>query len=135
MTDVLTPEQRHFNMSQIKGKNTKPEIKLRKLIFNLGYRYRLNVKNLPGKPDLVFSARKKIIFVHGCYWHMHQCKYGTVSPKSNADFWKQKRLATVARDKRNIEDLQDLGWEVLVIWECELKELSMITSQVIKFLG
>lgn len=134
MTDVLNSEQRHRNMSNIKGKNTKPEIILRKIVFSLGYRYRLYSSLLPGKPDLVFPRKKKVIFLHGCYWHSHDCKYGLVSPKINAEFWANKRSKTVIRDLKNILDLSTLGWKSLVIWECELKDKNLLIEKIIFFL-
>lgn len=122
MADVLTPEQRRRNMAAIKGKNTKPEMVVRQLVHSMGYRYRLHRKDLPGKPDLVFPARKKIIEVRGCFWHMHDCPYGRVVPKTHADFWQQKRMSNVGRDEKNLGELEKLGWEVLVIWECQVRE-------------
>lgn len=121
MTDVLTKEQRHRNMANIKGKNTKPELIVRSLVHRLGYRYRLHQKGLPGKPDLVFSARRKVIFVHGCFWHMHECRYGVVKPTTNASFWETKRLSNVERDRKNRVALEQTGWQVLVIWECQTR--------------
>ncbi len=119
MTDVLTPEQRRCNMSAIKGRDTKPEIIVRRLVHGMGFRYRLNLKDLPGKPDLVFTRLKKIIFVHGCFWHMHRCRYGRVVPATNAEFWRNKREGNVERDKRKQKELRSLGWEILVVWECQ----------------
>src|SRR5688572_12051601 len=98
MSDVHTPEQRSRNMSAIQSKDTKPEMIVRRLLHTNGYRYRLHDKRLPGRPDLVFPSRKKVIFVHGCYWHMHDCKYGRVKPKSNSEFWSAKRNSNVSRD-------------------------------------
>jgi DNA mismatch endonuclease, patch repair protein len=121
MADVLTPEQRRFNMSRIRSRNTKPEMIVRSLVHRMGYRYRLHRKDLPGKPDLVFPGRKKIIFVHGCFFHMHDCSYGKVTPKTNAEFWQNKRMGNVERDKRNIEALEADDWQVLTVWECMTK--------------
>lgn len=121
MTDVLTPDQRRFNMSRIRSRNTRPEMIVRSLIHRMGYRYRLHRKNLPGSPDLVFPGRRKIIFVHGCFFHMHDCPYGQVVPKTNAEFWRIKRLANVQRDKKNIAALEREGWAVETIWECMTK--------------
>lgn len=132
--DVHSKKQRSFNMSQIKGKDTKPEIILRKLLWNNGYRYRLYSKKLPGKPDIVFSGRKKVIFVNGCFWHKHNCKY-FVWPKTNKQFWKDKILGTVKRDKANHEKLTALGWDYIVIWECEIKDnLKKTFKNIEKFL-
>ncbi|MDH4164361.1 MAG: very short patch repair endonuclease [Nitrospirota bacterium] len=122
MTDVLTPEQRRKCMSRIKSKDTKPEMVVRKMVRALGYRYRLHRKNLPGKPDLVFSQFRKVIFVHGCFWHRHRCRYGRVIPQTNAAFWEQKRESNRARDLRNRRDLKKLGWNALVVWECWIKD-------------
>lgn len=121
MADVLTPEQRHFNMSRIRSQNTKPEMIVRSLVHQMGYRYRLHRKDLAGKPDLVFSRRGKIIFVHGCFFHLHDCPYGRVVPKTNAEFWEKKRQDNADRDQRNIEALKTDGWQVLIIWECMTK--------------
>jgi DNA mismatch endonuclease (patch repair protein) len=134
MADVLTPEQRGRNMAAIKGKNTKPEMLVRRLAHGLGYRYRLHSKTLPGKPDLVFPKRKKIIEVYGCYWHMHECRYGSVVPKTNTEFWQAKRLSTVERDKRNIQQLERQGWKVLVIWECQTKDEAELIKRITSFL-
>ena len=108
-------------MSQIKGKNTKPEEMVRKYLFSQGFRYRKNVRDLPGKPDIVLPKYKTCIFVNGCFWHKHEgCKY-FVWPKNNAEFWKTKITGNVERDLRQQKELQSLGWNVIVIWECELK--------------
>jgi DNA mismatch endonuclease (patch repair protein) len=100
----------------------------------MGYRYRLHVADLPGKPDLVFGRSKKIIFVHGCFWHMHKCQYGTVKPKTNADFWENKRTRNVERDKRNIAQLRKAGWKVLILWECWTKNSIVMKNRICKFL-
>ena len=121
MADVLTPEQRSYNMSCIRSKNTKPEEIVRKYLFSKGFRYRKNDARLPGKPDVVLPKYKTVIFVNGCFWHKHEgCKY-FVWPKNNADFWKNKISANVERDQRNYTALQEMGWKVILVWECELK--------------
>jgi len=121
MSDVHTPETRSYNMSRIKGKNTKPEEIVCKYLFSHGYRYRKNVAKLPGKPDVVLAKYSTCIFVNGCFWHKHEgCKY-FVWPKSNVEFWKQKIETTVERDKRQQAELKANGWKVIVIWECQLK--------------
>lgn len=108
-------------MSQITGKDTKPEIKVRKYLHSNGFRYRLHVRDLPGKPDLVLPKYKFIIFVHGCFWHVHEnCKYFK-PPKTNTEFWKEKLYGNKSRDQKHIQELEDLGWNVIVVWECELK--------------
>lgn len=131
MADILTKEQRHKNMSNIKGKNTKPEMLVRSQVYRMGYRYRLHQKDLPGKPDLVFASRRKVIFVHGCFWHIHDCRYGAVKPATNASFWETKRLSNVARDKKNIATLEKDGWKVLIIWECQIGSSSETMIKII----
>ena len=118
MTDVHTPKQRSYNMSRIRGRDTKPELIVRSIVHQLGARFRLHRKDLPGKPDLVLPGRRQIIFVHGCFWHMHRCRCGRVVPKTNAEFWQTKREGTVQRDRRNRRALQKDGWDVLTVWEC-----------------
>jgi len=118
MTDVHRCEQRSFNMSRIRGRDTKPELLVRSIVHQLGFRFRLHHRDLPGKPDLVLSRHRKIIFVHGCFWHMHRCRYGRVTPRTNAEFWQEKRQSTVARDRRNRQALRKQGWEILTVWEC-----------------
>ncbi len=122
-TDVFTKEKRSEVMRAVKGKDTKPEILLRKKLFALGFRYRLNVKTLPGKPDLVFPKHKTVIFVHGCFWHGHKCKRGARAPKQNADYWREKITRNKARDKASAAALEKLGWRVITVWECEIKRL------------
>lgn len=122
MADVHTPEIRSYNMSKIKGKDTKPEEMVRKYLFSKGFRYRKNVRTLPGSPDIVLPKYKTCIFVNGCFWHKHEgCKY-FVWPKSNAEFWKDKIEKNVFRDTKNYSELKSLGWNILIVWECELKK-------------
>jgi DNA mismatch endonuclease (patch repair protein) len=121
MVDVHNPEQRSRNMAAIKGKNTEPELVVRRLLHGLGYRYRLHRRDLPGRPDLVFPKARKIIFVHGCFWHIHDCPNGCVVPGTNIEFWENKRRGNVERDTRNIKALEDSGWNVFTIWECEVR--------------
>lgn len=123
MTDRITKEQRSKNMSHIRSKDTSIELKVRKYLFSLGYRYRVNYKKLPGKPDIVFTKKKIAIFIHGCYWHGHNCnsRYAHIS-KSNTNYWNTKIQRNQERDKRNIEQLEKDGWKVIVLWECEIKE-------------
>lgn len=135
MVDVLTPEQRRYNMSQIKSKDTKPEITIRRLLHKLGYRYRLHRADLPGKPDMIFPKIKKVIFVHGCYWHMHRCRYGRVVPKTNAKFWQNKRNSNVERDRKNIKKLRKLGWDILVVWQCQIRSINKLQNKLIYFLS
>ena len=134
MADVHTREQRSFNMSRIRSKNTTPELTIRRMVHTLGFRYRLHGRKLPGRPDLVFASRHKVIFVHGCYWHMHACSYGRVTPKTNAAFWLKKRGANVERDRRNVRELARLCWRVLVVWECSLRKPQDVQRRVVKFL-
>src|SRR4051794_14788413 len=112
-------------MSRIKGRDTKPELRVRRTLHALSYRFRLHCNDLPGKPDIVFRGRRKIIFVHGCFFHMHACKFGKVEPQTNADFWRSKREKTVARDAHNLSVLRATGWDVLVVWECETKSADL----------
>lgn len=117
----MTPQQRHNCMSQIRGKTTKPELRVRNWLWHHGYRYRLNVKSVPGKPDIVLRRYRTAIFVNGCFWHGHEeCGNFTV-PKSNTEFWMAKITRNKERDKRNYKELQYAGWNVIVIWECQLK--------------
>ena len=132
--DVLTKEQRSRNMAAIKHKNTKPELIVRSLIHRMGFRYSLHRKDLPGKPDIVLAGRRKVIFVHGCFWHIHRCRYGRVVPATNADFWLAKRQSNVQRDKRNRRGLKDSGWDTLVIWECWTKNIDTLKSRLTAFL-
>ena len=119
--DVHDKKTRSYNMSQIKGKNTKPEEMVRKYLFAQGFRYRKNDKKLPGTPDIVLPKYKTVIFVNGCFWHGHEgCKY-FVWPKSNPDFWKKKIESNIKRDQQKIKLLKSQGWKVITVWECELK--------------
>jgi DNA mismatch endonuclease (patch repair protein) len=120
-------------MSQIKGKNTKPEMLVRKFLFANGFRYRLNVKNLPGKPDIVLPKYKTVIFINGCFWHGHEgCRYFVI-PKTRTDWWLQKISDTQIRDRKTQQELEKLGWKVIVVWQCELKKnnLSATLSSLI----
>ncbi|HKJ32661.1 MAG TPA: very short patch repair endonuclease [Balneolales bacterium] len=122
MADVHEPEVRSYNMSQIRGKNTKPEILVRKFLHSNGFRYRLHVNDLPGTPDIVLPKYKSVIFVHGCFWHVHKnCKYFKM-PQTRTEWWKKKLYENKKRDDQNIKQLQDKNWNVIVIWECELKK-------------
>ena len=128
MADVHTPKQRSYNMSRIRGKDTKPEELVRKYLFSQGFRYRKNDARLPGKPDIVLPKYKTVIFVNGCFWHKHEgCKY-FVWPKNNAEFWKEKIEKNCERDNRDYSLLQQAGWHVIVIWECELKATARETT-------
>lgn len=134
--DTLTPAARSERMSRIHGKDTQPEIKIRRLVHGLGYRYRLHRETLPGKPDLVFSKRRKVIFVHGCFWHRHSdpnCKLARL-PKSRLEFWSTKLESNRLRDLENHKKLTEDGWRVLVLWECELRDISKLAENIRSFL-
>lgn len=120
MNDVVSPEKRSLMMAGIKGKNTKPELVIRKGLHARGYRYRLHEKTLPGKPDMTFPKYNAVVFVHGCFWHRHNCKLFKW-PGSNKEFWRDKITGNVKRDKKHIQDLTKEGWRVLIVWECALK--------------
>ena len=121
VVDTLTVEQRSALMARVRGVDTKPELFVRKALYARGYRYRLHVRDLPGRPDLVFRKRRTVVFVHGCFWHRHGCKK-TTHPKSRQDYWEAKFANNVARDKRNLAQLIDDGWRVFVVWECETEK-------------
>lgn len=139
MADTLSPEQRSRNMSRIRGKDTKPELLIRRILHAAGYRFRLHgtyrAGRLPGKPDLVFAGRRKVIFVNGCFWHMHSCRAGLHAPATNAGFWAAKRSRTVERDAAAQSALREQGWDVLVVWECGLKDRSVLEQRLETFLG
>lgn len=133
--DRLTPEQRSAVMAKVRGKNTKPEIRVRSLLHLLGYRFRLHRKDLPGKPDIVLPSRRIALFVHGCFWHRHPgCSRSSV-PVANTAFWEAKFKANVERDRRNAEDLEKAGWRVAVIWECQTKDLAVLSDLLKGLLG
>ncbi len=135
MTDILTPEKRSWNMGRIKGFNTKPEKIVRSLLHGMGFRFRLHRKDLPGKPDIVLPKYKTVVFVHGCYWHRHAgCKYA-YTPKSRVDFWMAKFEGTVKRDGKNYRLLRELGWNVIVVWECELKNIGKVSEKLLRELS
>lgn len=122
MADIHSKETRSYNMSRIKGKDTKPEVLVRKYLFSKGLRFRKNDKRYPGHPDIVLPKYKTIIFVHGCFWHFHEnCRYA-VMPSSNVDFWEKKLSGNRLRDEQNMKVLADMGWNVIVVWECQLKK-------------
>ena len=122
-------------MARVKGKDTAPELKLRRLAHAMGYRFRLHRKDLPGSPDLVFPKRRAVIFVHGCFWHGHDCARGARQPKQNAEYWSAKIARNRARDAKVQEALRAQGWRVAVIWECEMKDLDALTARLKAFLG
>ncbi len=135
--DKLTPQRRSENMRRIRSTGMRPELLVRSLVHRLGYRYRLHVKTLPGKPDLVFPSRRKIILVHGCFWHQHSdpaCKI-TRQPKSNTSYWGKKLAANVLRDSQHVKSLSDTGWNVLTLWECQLADEVKVTRRLLRFLS
>lgn len=134
MTDTMSPHERSRRMALVRSVDTKPEMIVRKLIYGMGYRYRLHCRDLPGKPDLVFRSRRAVIFVHGCFWHRHSgCKSARM-PKSKVAFWKAKLEGNKKRDVRDIGELKTSGWKVLIIWECELKSVKTLTTRLQRFL-
>lgn len=135
MTDVHTPEQRSRNMASIRGKDTRPEKFVRSLLHRLGYRFRLHRRDLPGKPDLVFPLQRKVIFVHGCFWHMHDCRWGKVVPSTNAEFWQAKRKSNCERDGKALEALSAAEWKTLVVWECDVRDEKALRDRLQAFLG
>lgn len=132
--DIVSPEKRSRMMAGIKGKNTKPELVVRKLVHGMGFRYRLHRKDLPGSPDLVFPRLRKVIFVHGCFWHRHPgCRFA-YTPKSNAKFWMDKLEGNTQRDAHAVMALDAMGWQVLIVWECEVSDLAGLARNVRLFL-
>ncbi len=125
-------EQRSKNMAAIKSKNTKPEIKVRKVLHSMGYRFRLHRKDLPGSPDIVLPKYKTVIFVHGCFWHRHEnCKYAS-TPKTRQEFWEAKFRENINRDKLNQENLSSKGWKIIIVWECEIKDKDFDLNRLFK---
>lgn len=134
MADTVSPLVRSRMMSAIRSKNTLPEMVVRRCVYGMGYRYRLHGR-LPGKPDLVFQSRRKVIFVHGCYWHGHGCKRGGTGSKSNTTYWRQKIEGNRSRDARNLLELERLGWSVHLVWECEVRNMDALRRRLSEFLG
>jgi DNA mismatch endonuclease (patch repair protein) len=133
MTDTRSPEQRRRIMQSVKSRDTGPEMAVRRMLHRAGYRYRLHVKKLPGSPDIVFPGRKKIVFVHGCFWHGHGCRIGR-PPKSRLDFWAAKIEANRVRDAQKERELQAMGWSVLTVWQCEIADAERLEAQLKNFL-
>lgn len=131
--DRLTSAQRSANMRRIKSKDSAPELIVRRLVHSLGYRYRLHNHQLPGRPDLVFARRKKIIFVHGCFWHAHGCRVAH-KPRSRQNYWTPKLRRNAERDKDHQQSLRALGWRVLVLWECEISDAAALAKRVKRFI-
>ena len=134
MADILTPLERSVLMGRIRGMDTKPELFVRRALHALGYRFRVHVRSLPGTPDVVFSRRRKAVFVHGCFWHRHGCRK-TYTPKSRKRFWQAKFAANVARDRRAQERLTRDGWRIFVAWECEIEADDALLDRMATFLG
>lgn len=130
--DKLDPERRSANMAKVRGKDTGPEIRVRRIAHRMGLRFRLHRKDLPGRPDLVFPRHSLVVFVHGCFWHRHEgCRRAT-TPSTRQEFWQAKFDANIERDRRQIHELNALGWRVLVLWECELKDETAIEDELRK---
>jgi len=137
MVDSLTVSERRARMSLIRFRDTKPEMAVRRMLHSMGYRYRLHVKDLPGTPDVVFRRRKKVIFIHGCFWHRHPnpaCKLARL-PKSRLEFWEPKLEGNRRRDEANLIKLKKMGWNVLVVWECELRDSEQLGNKLLRFVG
>lgn len=134
MADVFSPRKRSEIMRAVRGRDTKPEMVVRKLVWRLGYRYRLHVRSVPGCPDLVFRSRRKAIFVHGCFWHRHSCSGGRSMPTSRAKYWRQKFERNRARDLKHRRELSRMGWRVLTIWECQTRKPDSVESRLKAFL-
>lgn len=133
--DIWNKQKRSEVMSKIRSKNTKPELIIRSALFRQGYRFRIHRKDLPGCPDIVFPSRRVAIFIHGCFWHLHQaCRDGTI-PKTSTDHWKAKLERNVVRDKEHVQRLEEMNWRVMTIWECEIqKNLDEVINRVVSFL-
>lgn len=134
MIDRVSEERRSYIMSRVGSKDTAPEWTVRHLLHRLGYRYRLHASDLPGRPDICFPARRKVVFVHGCFWHGHECRYGRL-PKSRIDYWRDKIAANQTRDLDRIVALAGLGWASLVVWQCETRTPDLLTAKLTRFLG
>lgn len=134
MVDSISPEYRSEIMSRVRAKNTRPEMVVRRMLHAAGYRYRLHASDLPGKPDLVFASRRKVVFVNGCFWHRHRdCALARL-PKSRTEFWTEKLERNRERDERNVAALRQQGWEVLTVWECEVRDPAVLMPRVVAFL-
>lgn len=135
MADHVDRAKRSANMAAIHSKDTGPEIEVRRILHSLGFRYRLHVRSLPGQPDLVFPSRRKVIFVHGCFWHRHaKCRYASL-PKTRTEFWQRKFESNLVRDRKVKRELKRIGWEALTVWTCELKKSEKVTKRLIAFLS
>ena len=135
MPDRLTPQERSRNMSRVKGRDTKPELLVRSIVHRLGYRFRLHGKKLPGRPDIVLPRHRKVIFVHGCFWHGHPGCRRAARPSTNSEFWDKKIEGNIARDTTNIEALRQEGWKVLVLWQCGMRDREHLEKTLKAFLS
>lgn len=135
MPDIFPQEKRSQIMSKVSSKETKPEILIRKLLFSKGFRFRKNVKNLPGKPDIVLPKYKTVIFVHGCFWHQHKNCRKSTRPTSNTEFWNTKLDKNIERDKKNAQLLKKAGWKIITVWECELKNIEKLKKKLLRILS
>lgn len=122
-------------MRAVRSEDTTPEMRVRRLVHSMGYRYALHSRKIPGKPDLVLVSRRKVIFVHGCFWHNHNCRHGKISPTSNVEYWQRKRNRNAERDRANVKALRAAGWQVLVVWECRTRDSESLRSTIEKFLS
>jgi DNA mismatch endonuclease (patch repair protein) len=134
MADKISSSRRSENMRRIRSKDTSPELAVRKLVHKLGFRYRLHVRDMPGRPDLVFPRRRAVIFVHGCFWHMHSCEDGRL-PKTRREYWVPKLSGNVSRHKRAERWLRRNGWRVMTIWDCETKSCETLSRRLLRFLN
>lgn len=135
MADRLSPEARSAAMRAVKGRDTKPEMTVRRMLHGMGYRYRVQARGVPGRPDLAFTRRRRAVFVHGCFWHGHDCPRGVRVPKTNADFWRAKIARNRARDAEVAAKLAAIGWNALTIWECGLRDAGAVEAELRAFLG
>ena len=133
MAERLSLKQRSELMSRVRAVDTKPEMVVRRLVYGMGYRYRIHRRDLPGKPDLVFPSKRKVIFVHGCFWHQHNCRRAA-RPVTNVEFWNDKLDRNVSRDRNNLRKLREIPWEPLIIWECEMADKEQLAARLSKFL-
>lgn len=134
-TEPEPSPERRANMARVGQKDTRPELIVRRMLHGLGYRYRLHRRDIPGTPDICFIGRKKAIFVHGCFWHRHEGCHRTTTPKTRTSFWEEKFRVNVARDRKKMADLHRLGWDALVVWECETKDRSKLENRLVDFLS
>lgn len=135
MTDTVSPETRSKIMAQVRSKDTKPELTVRRLIHGLGYRYRLHRKDLPGRPDLVFPSRRKVIFVNGCFWHNHANCAKVRTPETNREYWVSKLQRNSERDRKNLALLHESGWQTETVWECQLNDLDALAARIVEYLN